>query len=84
MKKIAFIFLMITSILLSCEDVLDKKALDIISGDVLWNDQALIDAYLLQCYDRMHFLNDMEFGDYDNKRYISDSWFSATTTTLYC
>lgn len=36
---------------LSCQDdILNKKPLDIISDDVVWNDQALMDAFLANLY----------------------------------
>lgn len=43
--------------LISCEyDVLDKKPLDIISDDVVWNDANLVDSYLAGQYRQMHIL----------------------------
>ncbi|MDD2477115.1 MAG: RagB/SusD family nutrient uptake outer membrane protein [Dysgonamonadaceae bacterium] len=39
----------------SCiNDVLDKKPLDIISDDVLWNDANLVESYLAKQYENMH------------------------------
>lgn len=51
MKKSLFIFLIGLCSLTSClDDILDKKPLDIISDDVVWNDPVMIDAYLAQQY----------------------------------
>ncbi len=54
MKKIIYILLIGLMISTSCEDVLDKEPLDIISETTVWNDQALIDAFLNQCYIEMY------------------------------
>lgn len=58
MKKHYLIALTISFLaLVSCNDmVLDKKPLDIISDADVWNDKALIDAYLTRVYYEMHFL----------------------------
>ena len=49
MKKIVInIFLILT--LISCEDILDLTPLDKISENAVWNDAALIQAYLNACY----------------------------------
>lgn len=76
MKKISYIFLLITLSLISCnKDVLEKKPLDIISDEVVWSDPALIDAYLTQCYAEIGFINDIEYsGD--------KGWFPLTTQTI--
>jgi len=51
MKRIInIIFLAAVVFFTSCEDVLDKKPLDMISDAFVWNDQVLIDAYLTQQY----------------------------------
>jgi len=55
--------------LASCEDVLDKKPLDIISGDVVWDDPALVDAYIASQYVNMTVLN------YDQPQYL-EGWDS--------
>jgi hypothetical protein len=54
-----FIALLVCS---SCEDVLDKKPLDTITDADLWNDAALINKYLLQCYSEINFYNEMGYG----------------------
>lgn len=51
MKKIIIPFLIGICCLTSClDDLLNKKPLDIISDDVVWEDQVLIDAFLAQQY----------------------------------
>ncbi len=50
MKKLAYIYLFGLLSLVSCQDVLDKQPLDIISDGVVWTDATLIDAYLTQLY----------------------------------
>jgi hypothetical protein len=53
MKNIRYILSMIIGCLVisSCQnDILDKKPLDIITEDVVWKDQTLIDAYLTNLY----------------------------------
>ncbi|MDR1098586.1 MAG: RagB/SusD family nutrient uptake outer membrane protein [Tannerella sp.] len=59
MKKI--IIILVTNVLLfvSCFDYLDKKPLDLISDSDVWNDKALIDAYLSNLYYQMvYFANE--------------------------
>jgi hypothetical protein len=79
MKNIVYILLLMTYFLSSCiKDVLDKKPLDIISDAVLWNDQALIDAYLAQCYDEIGFINDVEYDRQD-----PTDWKSGANARTY-
>ncbi len=58
MKYIKSIFV-ITLILsfAGCQSVLDKQPLDIISDAVVWQDEALADAYLNDIYYRADFVN---------------------------
>lgn len=58
MKKITIFFLsVVTLVFTSCmKGVLDKVPLDIISDGTVWNDPALIDAYLTQTYAQMYIL----------------------------
>lgn len=61
MKKIIYYLLVILVSMSSCqEDILDKKPLDLISDATVWNDPALIDAYLTGIY------ADMAVWDKDN------------------
>ena len=51
MKNIWIILLGVIACFTSClDDILSKKPLDIISDEVVWNDQVMIDAYLAQQY----------------------------------
>lgn len=72
MKRIIHIILSISLIFSSClKGVLDKQPLDSISDAVVWNDQALIDAYLTQTYLQMYILtNETPNGDWAS----SDEW----------
>lgn len=79
MKKTIYSILFLSLALFSCnKDVLDKKPLDIISDVDLWNDPALIDAYLTQCYEEIGFINDIEYADSDG---WGDQWFQLATQT---
>ena len=53
--KICILLIAVLSVL-SCEDILDKKPLDIISDKDVWNDQTLISGYLAGCYLYMSIL----------------------------
>ncbi|MGQ1947303.1 RagB/SusD family nutrient uptake outer membrane protein [Geofilum sp. OHC36d9] len=53
MKKLIYSFIFILVIASSCENVLDKEPLDIISDAAVWNDEVLIDSYLTGVYTRM-------------------------------
>lgn len=48
--------LSIAFISLSCEDYLEKEPLGLITDAVVWQDPALIDAYLANLYDRVDFI----------------------------
>src|SRR5690554_5886561 len=61
MRKIYFITALFLLSLLSCEDILNKQPLDIISDAVLWSDPILIDDYLNQCYAEMNFYFEMPY-----------------------
>jgi len=51
MKKIKILYLIIFLASFGCaEDMLDRKPLDIITEDVVWNDKALVDAKLYGVY----------------------------------
>lgn len=62
MKKYFLSILIIASSLVSCSDVLDKTPLDIISDEAVWNDEALIEAYLVQCYYHMSYFGNESVG----------------------
>lgn len=75
MKRIIYIFLSILLVLPSCmKNVLDKKPLDSISDAVVWNDQALIDAYLTQVYLQMYVLVNETPASAEGDWASSDDW----------
>ena len=56
MKKIRYNVLTLVVLLLiatSCEDVLDKKAVDTFNEELVFSDINVVNAYLGKCYDRM-------------------------------
>ena len=54
-RKILSVILLITTIicLSSCSDLLDKKPLDKISSEDVWNNKGLIDMYMIDLYARI-------------------------------
>lgn len=68
MKRILEInTILILIIFSSCEKVLDKAPLDIISDEVVWNDPVLTNAYIVQVYSEMNFLfRDLTAAQYNN------------------
>jgi len=74
MKKIIAILPILLLLFSSCEKVLDKQPLDIISDAVVWSDPVLIDAYLNQCYAEMGFYHEMPYG-------ASQDWFDVDQAT---
>lgn len=52
MKK--YVFILLSCLFTSCvNDFLDKKPIDRISDDAVFNDPALIDAYIYQLYSEL-------------------------------
>jgi hypothetical protein len=75
MKRIIHILFIISLAATSClKDVLDKQPLDNISDAVVWNDQALIDAYLTQAYLQMYILTNETPNDPVTDYPSSDYW----------
>ena len=76
MKKTIYIFMLLLIGATSCEDVLDKQPLDIISDSVVWEDEILIKAYLTQAYAEMYiFTNEVPMGGTGwNNFWSSESW----------
>ncbi len=68
MKTLKYLYTLLLILLISCSDsVLDKKPLDIISDAVVWEDQALIDAYLTNVYINMDILeNETPNSDWES------------------
>jgi starch-binding outer membrane protein, SusD/RagB family len=57
MKKYKFLYLIIFLASFGCaDDMLDRKPLDILTEDLVWNDQALVDAKLYGVYQSIPFL----------------------------
>lgn len=56
MKNLRLYFILASFIgLTACiNDILDKKPLDIIFDDIVWNDANLVDSYLAREYEQMH------------------------------
>jgi hypothetical protein len=79
MKKIVCLLLICLIGMTSCrKDVLDKKPLEIISDNDLWNDPALIDAYLTSAYTGMSILtNEVP----DNSYFGGVMWFNINSIT---
>ncbi|WP_372772272.1 RagB/SusD family nutrient uptake outer membrane protein [Mangrovibacterium sp.] len=50
MKKIALIFVLLTTVLFSCQDVLDKEPLDGMSDVAMWGGEATTQAYVNSAY----------------------------------
>ncbi|WP_108424488.1 RagB/SusD family nutrient uptake outer membrane protein [Flagellimonas amoyensis] len=46
----------------SCEDVLEKEPLDLITDATVWKDPVLSDSYLDQCYAEMKFYFESDYG----------------------
>ena len=70
--------LIIASSFVSCSDVLDKTPLDIISDEAVWNDEALIEAYLVQCYYHMSYFGNESVGTgWQGDAYFSTNAFKA-------
>ena len=71
MKKILLSIVVLVSLCTSCSDVLDKKPLDMVSDETVWNDETLVEAYLVQCYYHMTI-----FGNESNGAgWYGDSYF---------
>ena len=74
MKNIIAFLPIILLLFSSCEKVLDKQPLDIISDAVVWSDPVLIDSYLNECYAEMGFYHEMPYG-------ASQDWFDVDQAT---
>ncbi|WP_299667922.1 RagB/SusD family nutrient uptake outer membrane protein [uncultured Polaribacter sp.] len=68
-NKILFSVCILFIGLTSCEDVLDKEPLGIISDAQVWNDENLVDASLTHLYSVTNF-NDV-FGDFQYKNVVN-------------
>ncbi|MDR2774722.1 MAG: RagB/SusD family nutrient uptake outer membrane protein, partial [Tannerella sp.] len=62
MKKIVAV--LVSSLMFSsCFDYLDKKPLDLISDNDVWNDEALVESYLSNLYYQMAYFANESYGD---------------------
>jgi hypothetical protein len=61
MKKI-FVFILINIFLFHSCDYLDKAPLDLISDNDVWNDEALVEAYLSNLYYEMSYFANESYG----------------------
>lgn len=71
MKSIKFyriLVMTLVTMLTSCNDVLDKRPLDILSDDVIWDDPSLVDKYMANQYANMSVLK------FDSPQYPSSLW----------
>lgn len=88
MKKILYILITALTIITtstSCEDVLDKKPLNIISDAVVWSDETLIDAYLTEIYGEMvFFVNDLYGNSMYTPQFLAKDWFDMCMTINIC
>lgn len=89
MKNIFYLSFTILSLIgfSSCEDVLDKEPLDIISDSVVWDDEALVEAYMVQVYSQIQFREtSSQFYGINGLSMITDeardgyTWHNITTT----
>lgn len=78
MRKLALIIFISAFIFTSCEEVLDKQPLDIISDATLWSDPVLIDDYLNQCYAEMTFAWETQYGGTNKAEEGLYTWFEQT------
>lgn len=91
-KKIYILISLVLLILPSCEKVLDKEPLDRVSDMVVWNDAALLDAYIVDVYAGLSFLYNAQIeysgswaltflSDLTDEGHTAFSW--VNTTILY-
>lgn len=89
MKNIFYLSFTILSLisLSSCEDVLDKEPLNIISDSVVWDDEALVEAYIVRVYSQLQFREtSSQFYGINGLSMITDeardgyTWHNITTT----
>jgi starch-binding outer membrane protein, SusD/RagB family len=85
MKKILYSLIAVFIISTSCEDMLDKKPLNIISDGVVWEDETLIDAYLTEIYGEMvFFVNDLYGNSMYTPIFLAKNWFDMCMTINIC
>jgi hypothetical protein len=88
--KLILLIGLIIIVVSSCSKVLDKAPLDKISDIAVWNDPALIDAYVVDVFNEMAFLYNAQQDNTDNwaTTFLSDitdeghtafSWINTTS-----
>ncbi|MEI7424162.1 MAG: RagB/SusD family nutrient uptake outer membrane protein [Prolixibacteraceae bacterium] len=85
MKKILiFVFLAaVLSLVTSCNnDVLNKEPLGMISDNVVWADETLVNAYITEVYGEMDFfVNDLYGKSMYNTQFLGKNWFDMCMST---
>jgi hypothetical protein len=85
-KIITITFVIIAALFTaSCEDVLDKKPLDLITGDAVWQDAALAQANVNGLYENLNFFSHWN-GDpiiYSNGGDMTNSYNSDCQSDLF-
>jgi len=85
MKKIVILTILALTLWTSCEDVLNKEPINIISDAVVWTDQTLIDAYLTEIYGEMvFFVNDLYGNSMYTPSFKAKDWFDMCFTINIC
>ena len=76
MKPIIYILFLFLILFQSCENVLERKPLDTLSGDETWNNEVLLRGYLSNLYSRIYFYNFDESNMGDQLWLQSNTWFT--------
>jgi starch-binding outer membrane protein, SusD/RagB family len=71
MKRRTYIIIVMIFTMMSCEDIMDRKPLDKIADDVVWNNPVMLRAYLIDIYSRMPFNNMIGNARLDTKTDIA-------------
>ena len=64
MKKLLYTLVFASLVFSSCDSVLDREPLDIISDNIVWDDPVLVDGFILDVYSHMYFM----YNDYDTSQ----------------
>ena len=87
MKKIKFIFILFVIFLASCEDIFDKQPLDKISDSDVWNNKAMIEAYVTNMYARFPWTGTVTLATATNPRintpFSHYQWFTWSDEATY-
>ena len=80
MKRIKFIDILFVILFVSCEDIFDKQPLSKISDSDVWQQQAMIEAYVTDLYSRFPF-ND-PFSHYQWHTFTDEGTYGAGNTSF--